>query len=250
MLIELNDSQLRERVKFLQTVKPFSKLTEQDLRTIAVDFQERRYPKQTHLFHQQDSSSELHVIKTGKVRVYTEARFNQQTTIVVFRARDIIGEYAIIDNEPRSTAAQTVEKATLLRIERKRFLHHLQTLPALGVGMCELLVSKARWCASYADIMAQYDGSTRFLRLMLLYNKTLGQGKADGERVIDFGLSQTELASLVGINRSTLNRKLNEWAKQGILSFKQKKIVLHDLSQVYAELRALQSSTKRGGKIP
>jgi len=237
-MAQLNECpSLYKKIHFLKTVQLFKRLKNDDLGKVAFDFRERKYPKKTLIFHQEDSSTELYIVRAGKIRVYKEARFNTETTIVVFGCGDVIGEFSIIDNQLRSTAAKTVDECILLQISRERFLHHLHTIPDLGVGMCELLVSKARWCTVYAETIAQYNGASRFLRLMVLYNNTLGQDTRNGERVLDFGMSQRELASLAGIGRSTLNRKLNKWCKRGILSYYRKKIVIHNMEAVQAELQ-------------
>ncbi len=234
-------SPLDSRAAFLGSVGPFTKLESDELLKLAEDFRERKYPRNTHLFHQEDSSTELYIIKTGKVRVYKQARHQNEVTIVVFGPKAIIGEFSVVDGQPRSTAAKTVEKCELLKINRERFLHHLRTVPDLGMGMCELLVSKARWGATYADTIAQYDGAGRFLRLMMQYNERLGRDTDEGKRVIDFGMAQSDLASLAGIGRSTLNRKLKTWSERGVISYCQKQIFLHDLDAINEELRALKA---------
>lgn len=229
----------RDQIDFLKTVLPFSRLKVDDLIKISFDLREKKYPPKTLLFHQADSSTELYIVKRGKVRVYKEALSHTEITIVVFGPGDVIGEYSIIDNQPRSTAAKTVGQATLWQINRERFLYHLHTIPALGVGMCDLLVSKARWCATYADTIAQYDGASRFLRLMMQYNEQWGQDGPNGERIIDFGMTQVDLASLAGISRTTLNRKLNDWHKRGILRYHRRKIILYNTAAIQIEIHTL-----------
>jgi CRP-like cAMP-binding protein len=109
-------------------------------------------------------------------------------------------------------------------------------MPDLALGMTRLLARKLRWTGTHAETMAQYDCAGRLLHTLLLYNERFGEGDEAGKRyVLDLGLNQTDLASLVGARREWVNRLLRDWKKRGLVEYEAGKIFILDLARVEAE---------------
>ena len=102
--------------------------------------------------------------------------------------------------------------------------------------MSRVLISKSRWTAAYAEAVAQYDAAARLLHILLLYNAQFGEEKEVGKQyVLDLSMNQTDLASLVGVSREWINRKLRSWRERGLIEHKAGKIVILDLPAVEQE---------------
>jgi CRP/FNR family transcriptional regulator len=109
-------------------------------------------------------------------------------------------------------------------------------MPDLALGMSKLLVSKVRWTAAYAETMAQYDAAGRLLHLLLEYNDRFGEELEAGVRYrLDLGLTQADLATLVGVNREWISRTMGQWRKRGLVAYDKKRITILDLAKVQAE---------------
>jgi CRP/FNR family transcriptional regulator len=109
-------------------------------------------------------------------------------------------------------------------------------MPELALGMSKLLVSKVRWTATYAETMAQYDAAGRLLHLLLEYNDRFGEELEAGVRYrLDLGLTQADLATLVGVKREWISRTLGLWNKQGLVAYDKKTITILDLAKVQEE---------------
>jgi CRP-like cAMP-binding protein len=123
-----------------------------------------------------------------------------------------------------------------LVISQAKFLHHLEQTPGLALAMCKQLVGKARWTSMYAQTIAQLDAAGRLLHLLLLYNDEFGQIEEEGRRsVLDLGLNQTDLASLVGARRGWINSILQDWRKRGLVEYASGVITLLDLPRIQQE---------------
>ena len=94
------------RMQFLQTVPLFADLNAAELTALANDFGVRKYDKGEIIFHQGDESREFYVVFRGKVRVFKTSPGGDETSIVIFSAGGIIGEYAAADSRPRSATAK------------------------------------------------------------------------------------------------------------------------------------------------
>ena len=233
----VHNNVLPKKVSFLKTVPIFSALNDETLTRIAQDFHPRAYQKNEIILRQGEPSHELYIVMKGKIRVYKISPNGDETIINIFTPTEIIGEFAVIDNEPRSATAKTISQCTLLVITRDQFLQHLHTLPPLAMEMCRLVINKARWTTRYAENLAQYNTADRLLHLILHFNQMFGQEIEPEKRYeLNLGLNQTDLAALVGARRGWINQILTEWRERGLIEYKSGNITILDLPRVQQEL--------------
>ncbi len=227
---------LATSITFLRSVPLFAGLRDAELGTLAADFSPLEYSKDDPLFWQGDSSTELYLLRRGKVRIYKISPGGRETSINIFSTGDIIGEFAAIDQQPRSAAAQAITHCLLWRMEADVFVQHLRRLPDLALALNRLLVGKLRWTAEFAETVAQYDAAGRLLHILLLYNEQFGEALETGKRYkLELGLNQDDLASMVGARREWVNRLLQTWQRQGWMEYKAGKILIHDLPRMRQE---------------
>lgn len=227
---------LSRRVAFLKQVVLFADLSEAELATLVDDFHPKEYSKDEIIFRQGDTSRDLYLVMRGKVRIFRISPSGAETTIAIYSTGSVVGEFAVVDSEPRSATAKAIEVADLLVMPQDKFLHHLRQMPDLALGMTKLLASRVRWTAAYAETIAQYDAAGRLLHILLLYNEQFGQEEEAGKRyVLDLALNQTDLASLVGARREWVNRLLRDWQKRGLVAYEAGKIIILDLPRAQAE---------------
>jgi CRP/FNR family transcriptional regulator, cyclic AMP receptor protein len=236
MHANLNTTTVAARSQFLRLVPLFANLSQADLETIARDIRPHTFKRHTVIFHQEDPSKELYVVRAGKVRVFRRTVAGNETSINLFSPGDILGEFAALDRQPRSATAVALATCVLWAIDSDLFLNHLRTMPDLTLEMNRMLVSKIRWTAAYAETVAQYDAAGRLLHILLLYNAQFGEPVEAGKQYkLDLGLTQDDLASLVGARREWVNRLLQEWRRKEMLSYQAGKITILDLPKLEQE---------------
>jgi CRP-like cAMP-binding protein len=217
-------------------VSLFADLTEAELKLLLDDLHPRDFAKDEIIFRQGDTSRELYVVMRGKIRIFRVTPSGAETTIEIFSVGSVMGEFAVVDSEPRSATAKAIEAADVLVMSHDRFLRHMRQMPDLALGMTKLLASRVRWTASFAETIAQYDAAGRLLHMLLLYNEQFGQEEEAGKRyVLDLSLNQTDLASLVGARREWINRLLRDWQKRGLVTYEAGKIIILDLPRAKQE---------------
>lgn len=238
---------LARHVAILKQVPLFAGLKDRELRTLLNDFHSRVYEKDAIIFRQDDISHELYVILEGKVRIFKLSPSGNETSINIFCAGDIIGEFAALDRQPRSATAKAIGRCTLLEMDGDRLVQRMREMPDLALGLVRLLVAKVRWTAEYAETVAQYDMAGRLLHILLLYNKQFGAEIEAGKRYeLDLCLNQADLASLVGARREWVNRLLQAWHRDGLIEYKAGKIIILDLPRVIQERdRRIEASDQK-----
>ncbi|MCB9139917.1 MAG: Crp/Fnr family transcriptional regulator [Caldilineaceae bacterium] len=230
------DKRLAQRVMTLQGMPLFQELNEADLEKLAQALQTRAYNRDEIIFRQGDPYRELYLVIKGKVRVYKISPGGEETTIAIFSTNDVIGELAALDDKPRSATGKAMSPVTLLIMSQQAFLDHMRTMPGLALGMARVLAAKLRWTAAYAESIAQFDAAGRLLHILLVNNDRYGEMLEPGRRYrINLGLTQSDLASMVGARREWVNRILSDWRRRGLVEFDRGVITILDLPQVVAE---------------
>lgn len=235
---KMRSSRQDNPLAFLKKVLLFADLSDDELVTLSNDLQLREYGKDEIIFHHRDDSRALYIIAEGKIRIFKSSPSGDETTIQLFAAHDVIGEFAIIDGLPRSATARAIEHCTLWVMMQNSFLRHMREMPNLALGMARLLVSKARWTAAYAETIAQYDAAGRLLHTLLLYaqdERFCREIEAGKRYELDFSLNQEDLASMVGARREWVNRILRGWRERGLIEYDAGKIIILDLPAVERE---------------
>jgi CRP/FNR family transcriptional regulator, cyclic AMP receptor protein len=223
-------------ITFLQSVPLFTLLAERELALLSRDFVPREFAKGQIIFCQGDPGITLFVVMEGKIRIFRTSAAGDETSINIFGTGDVFGEFAAIDQQPRSATAQAVPRSTLLEMTGERFLQHMRAMPDLALGMVKLLAGKLRWTAGFAETVAQYDAAGRLLHILLQYAEQYGEAQVPGKRyVLDLSLNQADLATLVGVRREHINRLLHDWSQRGLIEYNAGKIILLDLPRVRQE---------------
>jgi len=231
-----DSTQLSQRIKFLKQLGLFAALGEKELATLCQDLSLRDYGKGQIIFQEGDPGTDLYIVKSGRIRIFQVAPSGNETMINIFSTGDILGEFAAVDEQPRSATAQALTAGALLKISRQKFMQRLNEMPPLALGLIHELVAKMRWTTTYAETIAQFDAAGRLLHILLLYNERFGEVQLAGKRsVLDLGLNQTDLASLIGVRREWINHLLQDWAKRGLIEHDGSKVTILDLPRVMAE---------------
>lgn len=232
----MEKSVLDRRISFLKGVPPFSNLSVEELEKFARCFQVRSYSHRDLIVREGERTSNFYIISTGKVRILTLNPSGDESCLRVLSSRDIFGELSACDGAPRSASVQALGPCTLLVMPQGAFLNFLRTVPDFSLAFIHFLLEKLRWTTLFSHTIARYDTAGRLLHVLLHYKDTIGKEVVSGKVYeVDLSLNQADLASMVGAKREWVNRLLQQWRKQGLLTYERGKITLLDLPAVVAE---------------
>jgi HEAT repeat protein len=129
-----------ERVLFLRKVPLFTELVPQDLKRIAAACGEQTYVDGEVIEGQGETGDELHIVVEGEVRVLREQPDLAVETEVARRgAGDIVGEMALITQEPRMASVLASGDVRTLRLGRKEFEGVLRERPDTAIAVIRVL---------------------------------------------------------------------------------------------------------------
>jgi CRP-like cAMP-binding protein len=206
----------------------FCTLDETSLHSLAAISRQRTYGRGQFLWYQGDSAEHLVVVCSGTVKVVLTSEQGDEIVLVVLGRHESVGELAILDDSPRSASVVAVEPTTALMLPRAAVLELMATRPAvLEAVLCSLGQLVRRLTEQTGDLVF-LDLAGRVAKVLL----QLAESHAQDERrqVLDVGLSQSDLAAMVGATRPAVNHILQGFAVRGLISMDGRAILLRDPS--------------------
>ena len=131
-----------EKVLFLKSVDLFRGLPGEELATIAEIAEEQPFAAGEPVFTEGEPGDALYLVVEGAVKVHRGDKQLAQIGI-----REVFGEMAMLDSEPRSASVTALKDAVLLKIGRDEFRDVLQERPEIAIGVIQVLSRRLRTSA-------------------------------------------------------------------------------------------------------
>lgn len=225
----MNES-LTERIDFLGQTALFQGLSAGELRGMLPDCRPQLFMAREVIFHQGDPGRVLYLVKSGQVRIFVNGLEGHETSVILCgRPGEIFGELAIVDGLPRSATAIAITETILYAIEREQFRYHMRQHPQLALNFMKALSLKLRYNTHQVDSLATLDAERRLARKLLELGQDYGSVEANGVE-IKMSLTQSDLASLVGTSRESINKILRSFRDRDLISLQNNVITIHDVA--------------------
>ncbi len=206
----------------------FAGLDQSELRELGACTRRRGYRKGEHIFHQGDPGDAVFVLTEGRVKVVFASEEGDEMIIATLQPPDSFGELALIDGGPRSASIQTLEPTTVLTLTRATLLDLMSRHPEVTDVVLRSLGRLVRGMIAQAGDLVFLDLHGRVAKLLV----RLIEQPADhpSERLsLDLGMTQSDLAAMVGGSRQSVNQILRLFERRGYLRLEGHRLVVKDL---------------------
>lgn len=201
----------------LEKISLFSSLPIESLNQLEQSAVVRKYPKNTLLFLEGDTSGQLFIVLEGLVCVYTDDDEGRQLVLNYLGPDEYFGELSLLDDKPRSASVMTVSDCQLLSISRETFKAFLQGHPEFYEALMVELVARVRSLTENVKDMALLDVYGRVAHTL----ERLCGGDDDNTRP---KLTHQDIANMVGASREMVSRVMKELVVGGYIRIHQKHI--------------------------
>ncbi|SFI80155.1 cAMP-binding domain of CRP or a regulatory subunit of cAMP-dependent protein kinases [Treponema bryantii] len=191
----------------------------------------RQYPKDTMIFSEAQSGSDMFIIQRGEVSI-TKVVNGNEVTLAVLKKGDMFGEMALIENKPRSANALAHSDCTLMVINRSNFNQMVATQPQLVAKLTTTLADRLWSMYRQLDNAALHEPLAKMLDMLSL--------QLEKQRV-KLGLSkvsmQTEftpkdLANMCGIENQNQPKAIYDFENYNQIRIENGKIFIKDAQEV------------------
>ena len=185
----------------------FGPLPASERERLAAMMLRRPYRRGQTIFHQDDPAGAVYLIETGRVKVVLITPEGEDLVLRVLGEGEIFGELALLDGQPRSASVVALEDTVTHVLEREAFLTFLRANPDAALDLFRALAELVRRLTEQVEDLAVLDVPGRLARKLLELADAHGQAAPEGI-LIDVRLTQSELASMIGTSRVSVNHYL------------------------------------------
>jgi CRP-like cAMP-binding protein len=192
----------------------------------------KKIPTNTVLFQEGDHGEEMYIIQSGKVKISRRIR-GVEKTLATLEKGEFFGEMAILNDKPRSAAAETIEDCEMLVIDRKTFDALIRGNAEIAVRFIKRLADRLRETNDQMESLMIKDSTSRLVSILA---KQVRERKKDGE----FLMTIDDLAGVAGIELSQAKMILEKLASVRIVELTGDKVHIMNQDQVDKLLRYLE----------
>jgi len=202
---------------------------------------QRQYRVAEMIFTPSPHPHSVYLLERGLVRIYRVSSSGTETTFGYVRAGEIFGELAVFLHEPRESFAKAVRASFVWQLKREAIREVLAAHPGIVVAITKQVGSRLKRIESRVEQLVFRPVQSRVAKILLELASDFGRPEPPG-LLIDFAVSQEELATLVGASRQTVNASLRQLERAGLIRRDGRRFLLLNAD----ELRRSTDSARRG----
>jgi len=211
----------------LQQTAIFGELRDSALRELAQVCLQRTYRRGQFLWYEGDPGDYLVVIVRGLVKVTVTSPRGDEMLLVTLGPSEVVGELSVIDGGARSASVVALTPTTGIVIGRAPLIALMQRSPELLDVLLRSMGALVRRLTERATDLVFLDLAARVAKLLLREAERRSGEQRQGA-LVDLGLTQTELAQMVGASRPAVNRVLQSLAARGSISINGHEITINN----------------------
>jgi CRP-like cAMP-binding protein len=216
-----------DRREVLKNIPLFQGMSDRELDMLLALTTTKKLKKRAYLFRKGDPGNALFAVLEGRLKATGEGRDGKEMVFSVMDPGEVIGEIALLDQEPRSATVQAVEDVTLLTLHRRDLLPFLERNPKAAIKLAAVLAKRIRNLTELAEDTVFLGLPSRLAKKLISLADRYGKPTPEGLK-IDLKLPQHELGELVGTSRESINKTLRQWGEENLVSFASGYLTIRD----------------------
>lgn len=142
----------------LKELNIFSHLQADALEEVTDALQKKELKPGETLFCQGDKGDELVIVEQGALSIFSPDQKGGGEAIRIFHPGEVLGEMALIDEQPRSLSARAEEATTILTYKKKDFQNLIATHPEMAQAIMSGLNNRVRYTTDFLSEVRKWVG--------------------------------------------------------------------------------------------
>lgn len=212
---------------------------------------ERIYKRGSLMFIEGESSTEMFIIRSGKIRILKQEG-DKTVELAVLGPGSVLGELSLLDHQPRSATAQVIEDLKATVIDEKLFNHTMKTVPNWLSNIIQVVVKRLRdTMKKTGDSIVQKSVAGVIKILLLLYKSDAKE--YNGEKRLFVARIKDVISSTIGIGDVETENVFLHLILKGMLYIRKddagrEYVIISDMDVLQLYMNYLRSS-QRGIKM-
>lgn len=171
-----------------------------------------------YVFREGEHGEHAYVVESGDVRIARTRESGEELTLAHLSRGDLLGELALIDDQPRSASAIAVDDSELMTLDRRTFQAELEANPERSRSLFRIFSARVRAMDELAMVLAFAPAGQR-LEFALDVARQQASPDTTVPGCLVFRGGARELALLAAVEESAAQAFLELSAAAGALSF-------------------------------
>lgn len=191
----------------LQKIELFANAASVTLNRLAMASTRQEYEKGQVILSRGEQDETVMLLLKGQVKVTIYSPEGREVAIRRIDAGGVFGDYAAIDQQPRSADVVAVNSVVVAQVSAAEFLHLVTADPAVANAQMRDMVAMIRYLSRRVYELTTLKAGQRLASMLL-------QLAPDGEQ-IEVLPTHAELAALIGSQRHVITTELGNMEQRG-----------------------------------
>ena len=211
---------------FFEDANLFKVLCPHKFKAYKKDHEFDGYKKKDYIYFAEDSSNKVFLIEKGKVKIGYYSENGDEVVKAILSRGQLFGEKAILGEAKRDEFAQSLDNTTSICPIGVDTMHDLmRDNQTFSFKVYKFIGFKFKKLERRLQLLMFKDTKTRLVEFLDELCSEYGYNcDKTGDHVIHHPYTQSDIASLIGTSRPTLNILLNELKEESYLNFNRKEI--------------------------
>jgi CRP-like cAMP-binding protein len=195
----------------------FKSLPERDRLLIARQMIPASFGVDQLIFARGDPGNDIYLVLKGRVRLSVFSLDGRMLSFKHAEAGDIFGEIGPLDGGARTADATALTQVEAMSLQRTKFNALLENNARVARATIKFLCTRLRETSDLAEGIALHPIEMRLARFLLSALKRQGFDAGAAHASIELGITQGELALLIGASRQKVNAALHALEELGAI---------------------------------
>lgn len=159
---------------------------------------ERIFKRGTLMFIEGESSAEMFIVRTGKIRILKQEGENT-VELAVLGPGSVLGELSLLDNQPRSATAQVIEDTVVTVIDEELFKRTLQGVFPWLRDLISLVTRRLRDTMKRCTNDIVNTSISGVIRIILSLNESEGTLLSEDQQAVSLQRVKETIYSITGL---------------------------------------------------
>lgn len=187
----------------------------------------RSYADGNRIYVQSEAGTEMFRLLSGSVRLSVLRDDGREVLYLIFEPGDCFGSSSLVDGGPRPQTASAQGAVEVQVLQREAFERLRVAYPCFNDAIARLICRHLRLLSEYFVSSTLDQLSSRVARRLLEASKSFGVRTDRGVR-LNMRLPQSELALMVGASRQAVNKVLQGFQEEGLVTIEHGTWLIHD----------------------
>jgi CRP/FNR family transcriptional regulator, cyclic AMP receptor protein len=183
-----------------------------------------------------DLGAELYIIVAGMVKMGRCAEDGRENLLTVMAPPDMFGELSILDPGPQAWTATAITEVRAVVVDRAQLHEWIGEHAEIADRLLRVLARRLRRTNENLADLTFIDAPARVAKQLLGLAQRFGI-QENGAMRVRHGLTQEELAQLVGATRETVNKALSDFSSRGWIRVDGRSVLISDSARLARRAR-------------